>query len=279
MAHELDRQLGERLADGGVAERAELDLALDRVARTMFEVDVARMAAELGRAFTDLAVEHPLQARDADLLGVRLAAPAPVELREVVNPAVLAKRQAGLPRQLEEVREQPRIPVPVVMHVEMARRAAHQLVEARELAPERCGPAVLDRVHVEVQAHAERGRGACQPGRLLAPGGIDHQARAAQDPVPMGFEDAAVDPPARAEVVAVHDQALHRTAGRTGPSASSQRSASASRSTAHAAGFSSSSSAAQSRELTMRAVSAVSKSAFSVSRSGTAQSSLRAASA
>ena len=76
---------------------------------------------------------HAGKALRADLLQVGLPAPLPVELREVTNRGVLAQRQAVLPRHLEEMREQPRMAVQVVVRVQVRGRTAHQGLKAREL--------------------------------------------------------------------------------------------------------------------------------------------------
>ena len=75
----------------------------------------------------------PTYMSNADLLRMRFPAPLPVELREVADRGVFPQRQAVLPRQLEEMRQQPRVSMHVVVGVEMRWRTAHQRSKAAEL--------------------------------------------------------------------------------------------------------------------------------------------------
>src|SRR2546425_9713427 len=67
----------------------------------------------------------------------------------------------------------------------------------------------LARVQLQVEADAQMGVLACERGRVDARRPVDEQARAHQDAVAVGLDDAAVDPVARPEVVARHDQPFH----------------------------------------------------------------------
>ena len=98
------------------------------------------------------------------------------------------------------------------MGIQMRRWAAEKLLEACQLSKERGAYAALLRaVEIGMQPHAEARRRAGERGRLRAPRAIDEKAGAREDSMLMGFENAAIDSVARAEVVSVDNQILHAT--------------------------------------------------------------------
>ena len=149
------------------------------VARSQLRIGVARMAADLGHALPDLGLHQADQAVDADLLEVGLPVPLAVEAAHVPHGRVLAERNRCRSASSRKEGQQERVPVDVVMRVEMCREATDELLEPVELpwrtAPQRCaasrpasGCPPVGEVHV--QPHAERGQVLGQFGALRLAG-------------------------------------------------------------------------------------------------------------
>src|SRR5260221_13935889 len=100
------------------------------------------MAAQFGDTLLNVGLQHVQQAVYADLLQVGLPTPLTIELRQVTDRAVLAQGHSVLPRHVEEMRKQPRVPMHVVVRVEMCRWASHQFLKAAALAVVFQAPAV-----------------------------------------------------------------------------------------------------------------------------------------
>src|SRR5205823_6612622 len=93
ITNELDRLPADRLTDCGITQGPQLRFALSRVAGGKLRIAVARVAAQFGKAFRDFGLQHPDQARHADLFQVSLPTPLPVEPGEVADRRVFAQRQ------------------------------------------------------------------------------------------------------------------------------------------------------------------------------------------
>ena len=83
------------------------------------------MAAQLSETVPHVALHQAQQAVHADLLRVCLPTPSAIERRHVTDGGVFAERHTVSPRQVQEMGEQPRVPVHVVVRVEMGWGTAH----------------------------------------------------------------------------------------------------------------------------------------------------------
>ena len=128
---------------------------------------------------------------------------------------MFAQRQTLLPRQVQKIGERPQIAMHVVVGIEMGSRAAEQLFEPSQLRvqssaePTRIGVCAQFASDIGVQAHAQTRRAAAQLRCLPAGRRVHQQARARQDAALVRFDDAAIDPAARAKVIGVDDQIFH----------------------------------------------------------------------
>jgi hypothetical protein len=62
---------------------------------------------------------------------------------------------------------------------------------------------------IGMQPHAQRRSFTSQHSRFIASGEIDQKAGAREDPVTVRFENAAIDPVARPQVVSIDNQVFH----------------------------------------------------------------------
>src|SRR5215472_5251851 len=83
---ELKPLFCQRVANTGIAQRAQLRLALQTVARHVFRIDMAWMTTQFGHAVADLRLQHPREALHTDLFQVCLPAPLAVKFRKVPRP-------------------------------------------------------------------------------------------------------------------------------------------------------------------------------------------------
>src|SRR5436190_9494580 len=107
----------------------------------------------------------------------------------------------------------------MVVGVQVGRRAAHELLEARELRLQDGAVGVLVgsvgfrpvrfALKARVEANAEGWSLAYQTGRLLAARHAGHKAGAGDDAPMVSLDDSPVHPGAGAQVVRVHDQVSH----------------------------------------------------------------------
>src|SRR5216117_1730527 len=164
MVHQLDAEVGQRVADAWVAQGRKLDLALARVAGAELGVAVAGMADQLGNPDSDLGFENARHAGNADVLGMALARPLSIEGGEDVNRRVAAQRDAPAPRQIDKAGQKPGGPVDIAMGIDVARRTPHELDEtvclARKFLTETRCPATRSITGFEcyMKAHAQRRR-------------------------------------------------------------------------------------------------------------------------
>ena len=206
------------------------------------------MAGQLGDLGAELRIQQPQQSVDTDLLQMSLAAPLPVELREMAHVGAPAHRDPDVVRPRPHVGQDARVPMHIVVRVHVRRRRADELGEAAELTLELSGHVRRPiRIELEMQADAQGGAGAGHGGGLHARGPVHHQARAREDAVAMRRDDPTVDAAADAEVVGGDDEQL-RTGGHSakgGRSARNQGSKSISSPMPHSAPSCSSAIAAQ----------------------------------
>src|SRR3989454_8739960 len=92
------------------------------------------MTAQFGHAVADLRVQQVDQPIDADLFQMRFAAPLAVELRKVVDSRMSPHRDSGGPGPGEQVRQNSRVAVHVMVGVDVSGRSADEITESRRLA-------------------------------------------------------------------------------------------------------------------------------------------------
>src|SRR2546425_6998027 len=137
-----------------------------------------------------------------------------------------AHRHSSTPGPGEQLRQDPRVVMHVVVGIQVGGGGANQLQEAYELALEFRGNALgVVRVQFEMESHAQSCARTPERDRLLACWSIHHEAGAREDAVAMGLDDGAVDAAREAEVISGNDEPPHRdVAWSGGRSASNQRS-------------------------------------------------------
>src|SRR3989442_12765286 len=91
------------------------------------------MAGQLGHTRADVRVQQAKEPFHADLLEMSFAAPLAVELREMADPGMTPHGHSGGPGPREQVREDARVMVHVVMGVHVGGGSADEVYETREL--------------------------------------------------------------------------------------------------------------------------------------------------
>lgn len=184
------------------------------------------MRAHLGHAVRDASEQRDQRAwRDRLGLGPASAVVAVERTAELNAGCEVTERHVELPGELEKDRLERFASMEMVVRIEVGRIPADESPELLELPPD-----VSGRVRVPVCAGptAEPAEPAplnrqvrVEPKRQFRPastvtGGfdrgctLDHEARARDDAAFVRFDDAAVDAPARSEVVGIDNDPLHR---------------------------------------------------------------------
>src|SRR5438552_5260102 len=207
---ELDLTLDDGLTHLRIAQRPELHLALRGVARRKSGLHMTGMAGQLGDSRADLLVEQANERFDPDLLEMSLAAPLPVELRDMAHIRVTTHRQRRAPAPCEYRRKEPGVMVRVVVRVKVGGVAADELLEPRDLPLDlRIAALGVVRGKLEMQSQAQGWVLTSEDRRRLARRPVHHEAGAREDSETMRLEDPPVDARIQAEVVSGDDEPLH----------------------------------------------------------------------
>src|SRR5258708_25711277 len=113
----MDLLLCQGRADAGSAQGLQFGFALDGVSGWEIRINVAWMTAQFSDTLLNVGLQYVQQVVHSDLLQVCLPTPLTIELRQVTGGAVLSQGHSVLPRYVEEMRKQPRVPMYVVVRV------------------------------------------------------------------------------------------------------------------------------------------------------------------
>ena len=205
-----DAEIADGLAHPRVAQRADLALTLGCVPRDEISIDVARMTAQLGHAVGHGISQKLDQAGHTNVSEIRHALPLTVEIGNVTNLGEVTNQQVLLLRDGEALGKHLGPPVHVVVRIEVRRRGAHQILEPRQLTAQSRADLVRGAgIKFGVQANPQARSLAGHPRGFNARWTIDEEARAREDTVSVGFQNAAVDAAARTKIVPVDNQVLH----------------------------------------------------------------------
>src|SRR5205823_479037 len=131
-------------------------------------------------------------------------------LREMAGARVTAHGHADPLRRREQVRQDPRIVMHVVVRIEVSGGAAHEIPKPRELALDFSGNTLaVAGIELEMESDAQRAARTSEGGCLLARWSIHHEARAREDALAMRPDDAAIDSARDAEIVGGDDEPSH----------------------------------------------------------------------
>src|SRR5258708_3939013 len=107
----MDLLLCQGRADAGSAQGLQFGFALGGVSGWEIRINVAWMTAQFGDTLLNVGLQYVQQAVHADLLQVCLPTPLTIELRQVTDGAMLPQGHSVLPRYVQEMRKQPRLPM------------------------------------------------------------------------------------------------------------------------------------------------------------------------
>ena len=89
-------------------------------------IHIARVAGQLADAVRDLRPDNVLQVLNADLLQVRLTVPLTVKFRDIPDRRVFAQRQVVFARQFEKGRQRSRVPMHIVVGIDVRGRTSDE---------------------------------------------------------------------------------------------------------------------------------------------------------